>query len=201
MARTLGNLGRLLQLEGAVEEARSMLLEVMQLSAGIGDDRSATVMSIVIAEIDFARGDAQAAAERARENLADHHILRKSTDLRAGQESNLAAYLFALGRDDEARSMALLSIREANYTYAAVPMQHLAAIIAPHHPKRAATLLGYIERVFDETSFSREQTEIYTLERLRSTLREHLDEAEITRLGEIGAALTEDQAFMLVRRR
>jgi predicted ATPase/DNA-binding XRE family transcriptional regulator len=201
MARTLGNLGRLRQLEGAFEDARTMLLEVMQLSSGIGDDRTATVMSIIIAEIDFALGDAQKAADRARKNLANHLILRKSSDLRAGQESNLAAYLFALGRDDEARSMALSAIREANYTYAAVPMQHLAAIIAPRDPNRAATLLGYVERVFAETSFSREKTELYTLQRLTSALRENLDESEIVRFGELGAALTEDQAFKLARRR
>jgi non-specific serine/threonine protein kinase len=201
VARTLGSLGGLRQLQGQFEDARSLMVEVLQLSKEIEDERSAIVMSMNIAETDFALGDAERAAERARENLAQDPMLRKSVDLRATQEANLAAYLFALGQDEEARSMALLALRDADYYYAAVPIQHIAAIISPSDPERAARLLGYSGKILGISGFSVERTEQYTRERLMATLREKLDPALLARLLAEGASMPEEQAHKLARRR
>lgn len=200
IGRAMASLAYLRQIQGQFACARDFMLEVLQLTLDLGDDRAVTALSLNICENDFALGDVDSAVARARSMLAKDPLLRKSTHLRAGLESNLAAYLFALGRNEEARNMALQAIREADSYYAAVPLQHLAAIIAPKDPKVAATLLGYIEKVLAQTHFIRERTETYTLERLNDTLRAALDEEQINDLGRTGAAMTEDQAIKIAKR-
>lgn len=201
VARSLGSLGCLRQIQGEYAQALPIMLECLQLSTEIGDDRSVAVMSLNIAETEFALGEVETAVGHARETLAKDPVIRKVADLRANQQSNLAAYLFALGRDDEARAAALLAIRDADPDYAAVPMQHMAAIFAPHDPKRAARLLGYIERTLSATGYTREYTEQYTFDRLMATLQMLIGPDEIARLERDGAAMSDEQALKLARHR
>jgi predicted ATPase len=200
VSRTLASLGFLRQIQGEYAEAREIMLEVLHLSMEIGDDRAVTALSLNICENDFALGDVEDAVTRARSTLLEDPLVRKSTHLRAGLESNLAAYLFALGREEEARATALQAIRDADYYYTAVPIQHLSAIIAPRDPRRAATLLGYVEKVLSETHFTRQRTEAYTMERLMNSLHAQLDDDEISRLGNTGHAMSEEQAIKIARR-
>lgn len=196
-ARGLTYLAALLQVRGAHEQARTALTDALQTAEDIGDDRMVPTTSMNLAEAEFALGDVERAAERARYNLTFQQMARKTASMRATQEANLSAYLLALGRYDEARTMALAAIRDGTRTLGAVPLQHLAAIISQTDPKRAATLLGYVEGIFEVTAFARQYTERYTYERLLATLRERLTEDEIAQCMGEGVLLNERQARKL----
>jgi tetratricopeptide (TPR) repeat protein len=200
VARALGSLGYLFQNRGDFALARTATLEVLQLTSDIGDDRGSALATMNLAETDFALGEIESAVSRASSNLEHDEVLSKGSGLRATQESNLAAYLVALGRYAEARSMALASIQDSESSYMAIPLQHLTAMLASNHPKRAARLLGYVEKVFAETPFSRQVTEQYTYDFLMSALHQTMEDDEIARLGHEGAAMTEDQILKLARR-
>jgi hypothetical protein len=162
----------------------------------IGDDRMIPTVLMNLAEAEFALGECGSAAERARENLARVEM-RKGIDMRATQEANLSAYLLALGQTDEARAMALNSARDAEKSFVAVPLQHFAAITADTNPRRAATLLGYVEAVFEKIAFTRQYTESYTYDRLIATLRENLEDDALAECLRDGAAMSEKQVRKL----
>jgi tetratricopeptide (TPR) repeat protein len=199
VARALGSLGYLFQNRGDFALARTATLEVLQLASDIGDERGSALATMNLAETDFALGEIDDAVARASSNLEREDLLCKGSEHRAAQESNLAAYLVALGRYDEARSMALASIEDSDTNYLAIPLQHLTAVIAPSHPQRAARLLGYVEKVFALTPFSRQITEQYTYNCIISTLRQTMEDDEIARLGRDGSAMSEDQILKLAR--
>jgi predicted ATPase/DNA-binding XRE family transcriptional regulator len=200
VARAIGSLAYLFQVRGDPLLAHNAMLEVLQIARDVDDDRGVALATMNIAETEFAFGEVERAAARGLGNLTNDNLASIGSELRAAQESNLASYLFALDRQDEARAMALAAIADSDSNYAAVPLQHLAAMVALHHPKRAARILGYVERVFAETPYSRQKTEQYTYDRLMSTLRETIDEDDIARLGREGSAMTEEQILNLARR-
>jgi predicted ATPase/DNA-binding XRE family transcriptional regulator len=200
VARALGSLGYLYQALGDPGLAQTAMLEVLHLAQDVGDERSAALATMNIGETEFALGDAESAVTRGLDNLLNNEVMKTGSEFRAAQESNLAAYLFALGRYDESRSMGFAAIADSDSNYMAVPLQHLTAMLALDHPKRAARLLGYIEKVFAATPYTRQSTEISTYDRLMATLRTTLNDDEIARLGREGAAMTEEQILNLARR-
>lgn len=198
VARGLGYLAYLLHVQGDYHRARAMHLDVLQASRATGDDRMIPIVLKDLAETEFALGHYDHAAERAYENLS-HEFLRNSCDMLATQEANLAAYLLALGRPEEAREMAFASIDDAEGSFVAVPLQHLAASIAYAHPVCASQILGYVEAAFETTAFSRQNTERFTLDYLRSAVRTALDEKAVRAYRKEGAAMTEKQILNLAR--
>lgn len=198
IARGLGYIASLLQVQGAFARARTTLLDVLELARAMGDDRMIPTVVMNLAEAEFALGDTESAAARASENLSNE-VLRKSCDMIATQESNLSVYLLALGRVEEARAMALASIDDGSGSFPAVPLQHFAATIAASHPKIAARLLGYVETVFCANAFSRENTERYTYDRLVATLHEALGAEAVTALAAAGAEMSVEQVLRLAR--
>ena len=200
-ARTLGSIGYLRQVQGEFEEARDIMLAMQHLSAEIGDERGISTGDVNLAEISFALGDVENAIRIARRLLSEDHTFINNAELRATQESNLSAYLFAAGRLNEARSMALRAMHHADVGYSAVPMQHLAAVIASTQPKRAARLLGYVDQALAQSTFARERTEQYTYESLVRTLHDLLSVEDTERLQREGAAMNREQATMLALRR
>ena len=193
VVRGLGYLASLFQVQQDYALACATLLDVLEMVQESGDDRMIPTVAMNLAETEFALGECERAVQRARENLT-HVEMRKSVEMRSTQEANLSAYLFALGRIDEAREMALDSAHDAVKSFVAVPLQHLAAIGAATNPQWAATLLGYVENVFEATGFNREYTERYTYDRLVATLNERLDECEFDECLREGAAMSEKQA-------
>ncbi|MFY9884575.1 MAG: helix-turn-helix domain-containing protein [Candidatus Cybelea sp.] len=198
VARGLGYLASLLLVQREYAQARTTLAEVLETLRELGDDRMIPTASMNLAEAEFALGEYANAAARAGENLA-RISMHKGTDMRATQEANLSVYLLALGRNEEARGMALASLQDAVGSFIAVPLQHLAAIIAADVPKRAATLIGYVETIFEAMAFSRENTERYSHERLMTELRSRLTEDEISQCLCEGAALNESEVIKLAR--
>lgn len=189
-------LASLLQVQGEHVQARATLSRVLELARAIGDDRIVPTASMNLAETEFALGDYASAADRAYENLTNE-VLQKSCDMIATQESNLSVYLLALGRYEEARTMALASIADADKHFIAVPLQHLAASIAHAHPRSAATILGYVDEIFAATAFSRESTERFTYENLMSTLSASMDESSVAECRCSGAAMNQRQVLEL----
>jgi predicted ATPase/DNA-binding XRE family transcriptional regulator len=197
IARALGSLGYLYQTRGDFALAHTATIEMLQLTRAVGDTRNSALAATNLAETEFALGDVQRAAERALSNLMQEEGMTKT--MRATQQANLAVYLLALDKPDDARSMALASVAESDTDYAAIPLQHLAAILAPSHPESAARMLGYVEKVFAATPYMRQRTEQYTYDRLIATLRDTLDDDEIAQLGRQGAAMNEEQVLNLAR--
>jgi predicted ATPase len=202
IATALAAIASGLMMGGRPAEARAAMLEVLELHRALGNEREMCATLLNIAETEFQLGDVESAVARAREFLRDDAV-RADPAAIAIEQSNLAAYLFALDRLDEAHSEALGALRIArdieNYVHAAEALQHLAAIIAQADPGRAARLLGYVDGVLRGSGYTRAFTEQYTHDRLMATLRESLSEARIRALIHEGAGLTEDQAVELAQ--
>ena len=197
-ARGLGYLASLLQVQGDFAQARDLLREVLYAAAAAGDDRMIPTIAMNLAETEFALGDAASAAARARENLLNG-VLQKSCDMIATQEANLSVYLLALGRSDEALAMALASIEDASGAFTAVPLQHFAAAIAQGDPDCAAVILGYVDRAFAATAFTREHTERFSRNYIVEALRS-LDAGAREEYRRQGEAMNERQILERVRR-
>ena len=198
-ARGLGYLASLLQITGDYARARAMLLDVLRMARAMGDDRMIPTIAMNLAETEFALGDFEGAAKRAKENLGNP-VLQKSCDMTATQEANLAAYLLALGRAEEARAMALASIEDAAGSFIAVPLQHVAASIADSDPVAASKILGYVERAFKATAFSRENTERFSYAHLVAAVESALEDAALERYRDEGAAMSEQQVLAIACR-
>jgi predicted ATPase/DNA-binding XRE family transcriptional regulator len=196
VVRGLGYLASLLLVAHEHERARDILIEVLHSLSDVGDDRMTPTVCMNLAEAEFALGERENAARLASENL-ERIEMHKGIDMRATQEANLAVYLLALDRPQEARAMALASLRDAAGSFVAVPLQHLAAVAAVDSPRPAANLLGYVNAVFKTTAFSRETTEQYSHQHLMATLQAQLTDAELTEYLREGAELTESQAIDL----
>jgi tetratricopeptide (TPR) repeat protein len=149
-----------------------------------------------LAETEFALGNSESAAARAQENLGNEALL-KSPEMHATQAANLAVYLFALGKSDDALAAALDAIRYGTGSFVAVPLQHIAAIISPTEPKRAARLLGYVDAAFKSAAFSRQYTETYTYNKLLASLNEALDADALTEYMRDGASMNDKHAVLV----
>ena len=118
-----------------------------------------------------------AAVVRAYENLGSD-ALRGNPRQRANQSCNLAAYLVFLGALDVAVGVGLEALRDAydssDQGLLTLALQHIAAAIARSDPKRAARLLGYVNRAFGATGFKRETTELRSYDVLMSALHDAL---------------------------
>ncbi|HEY2474002.1 MAG TPA: tetratricopeptide repeat protein [Candidatus Cybelea sp.] len=192
------------QMTGRWEKAQRVLLEVLDLAREAGDEPLISITLINLGECAFALGDVEAAIDRARKNLSSSAVAR-NVRLRAVQGSNLALYLLASGRTDDARKMAFAALRDARAAgddaMVAVALQHWAAIIARQDPKRAVRVLGFAQSVFDRIGFKREQAELYSYDMLSSTLTEVLAPGELEVWAVEGASMTEERAVRLAQQK
>ncbi len=186
-------MARNLHFAGRKSEARVYYAEVLAIARATGNDRMRSVVLGNLAEVEFGEGDVTRAIELGRENLETIQGARYIA------LNNLAAYVMALDRFDEARELARKALRlarDAQYVaHVSISIQHLARVgAAKGEPKLAARLLGYSNATFKRNEFSLEHTEQQGNDKLVAALRTMLDERELERLFEEGAALTEDQA-------
>ncbi|MGC2406291.1 MAG: hypothetical protein WA431_07775, partial [Candidatus Cybelea sp.] len=132
--------------------------------------------------------------------LLDGRTIRKNTRLRANVKSNLAAYLIALQREDDARALARAAVSDAREAgdngIMACAIGTLAALRSRSDPRNAARLNGYVDEVFS-AGYIREYTERYTQTLLMERLHQTLSDDEIATLGREGVAMTESQAVRL----
>ena len=122
--------------------------------------------------------------------------------------SNIAAYLIALERYENARISAqdgLAAARDAQWEAGvAWGLQHLAAVAAlwpadDEEPTRgdrfrAARLLGYADARLSGLEALRQYTEQQEYDKTRAALRDALGEDQLAKLMAEGATWTEDQA-------
>jgi diguanylate cyclase (GGDEF)-like protein len=189
---------------GDVDGALPFFAEALDTYVRIGADQSIGVLAGNRAEAEFSVGSVALAMELAE---------RARTALRAaGQEQalawnlcNMAAYLIAQDRWDEARATAREGLDRARERRMQVKivwaLQHLAAAAAlrtrePSDAHRcAAALLGFADRQLAALGAHRMHTERQEYERLVATLHLVLGEPETAALARRGAEWSEDRAI------
>lgn len=188
------------QWAGDLPGARQRYSEALAAARSAEFERGAAGITIWLAEAEFRGGDAEAALRLARETLG---VYRKTGD--AGSLAlvpcNMAAYLSALRRYDEARTAgreALTAARDAQFSVVfAFTLQHLAAIAAsgPSGDRsRAARILGYVDAQVTALEALREYTEQQEYDVMLPALREALGEDGLSKLMAEGSTWSEDQA-------
>jgi predicted ATPase/class 3 adenylate cyclase len=191
--RTLRRLATARVHAGDRATARSLYAEALEIFKAAGAERNVAFVATFLAELEFQEGDAEAAVRLAAEALASD---REVPDrIRAMfTSSNMAAYLVALDRYDEAREHArealTLAARQENAVLVATTLQHLAACVALRpgeeeakaNKARAASLIGFVDARLTELENHREFTEQQEYDRAIAALRETFDQIELERL-------------------
>src|SRR5271165_2764844 len=199
VARALGSIGVAFEKAGRFAESRRTALEFLDTARELGDQLMFCAGLTNLAEAEFSAGEIESAVRRLEELLATK-VIRKNIRLRAHSKSNLAAYLIALQREDEARTLARAAVFDAREVgergIMACAIGTLATLRACSDPRSAAKLIGYVDGVF-AAGYIREYTERYTQALLMERLRQTLSDDEIAALGREGTALTESQAVRL----
>ena len=185
-------------IRGASDEARKGFSEALAVARTLADEQLMATVLGNLAELSFAEGDVDKAIVSGEESLALRVKAKNATGTANGY-TNLAAYHLARGEVERAKALAREAIRWAREGQSQLMLvwiiQHLTVIRAREgDPKAAARLLGYVNKMFLESGFTREPTEQWSYEQLMVALHEHLTDDEIGMLGAEGAAWTEDQA-------
>jgi predicted ATPase len=207
VALALGDIGGARNRRGDADGAREAYAEAFAYHRSHGFDRQAASIAGNLAEVEFGSGQAEAALRYARSTL-DGHLMLGNQRAVAIDLFNMAAYLIALDRFDEARTAAVESLgtsRELGARlFVAVTLQHLAAVMAlapvadaaaaRSRQQRAQCLLGFIDERFAEFGSVREYTERQEYDRVNAVLRASLGDDECAKLAARGRGWSEDRA-------
>ena len=188
--------------------ARSFYAEALEIFKAAGAERLAAAVASNLAEAEFRGGNAPQALLLAAEALASTDSARFTYRV-AFLFCNMAAYLVAMGRYDEARSRAREALelgRGVHYDVAvAWALQHLAAVATLQSCNdlasvqagraRAVRLLSYVDARLAALGALREYTEQQEYDRIVAALRGALGADELARLMGDGRAWTEDRAI------
>jgi predicted ATPase/class 3 adenylate cyclase len=204
---SLENLAIARSAAGDLAGARKFYGEALAIFKASGAERLAAAVATNLAEAEFRDGNALAALTLAQQALATDRAAI-FTGRTAFLMCNIAAYLVALARYDEARMSAregLTMARTLRYEVTvAWALQHLAAVAAlrPNGDpagartdgERAARLLGYVNARLAALDTQRQYTEEMEHGAVLAALREGLGEEELARLMDEGRAWREDEA-------
>jgi predicted ATPase/class 3 adenylate cyclase len=192
---------------GDVAGARPLFAEALAMFRSIGAERVISTIAGNLAEAEFHEGNAVEALRLENEALttyrAFNHRLGAAISL-----GNIAAYLIALERYEEARISAqngLAAARNAHWEAGVVwGLQHLAAAAAlwpADHEEptrgdrvRAARLLGYVDARLNGLEALRQHTEQQEHDKMFAALRDALGEDQLEKLMAEGATWTEERA-------
>lgn len=201
----LHGLGTARELAGDLPGARQRYREALAEAKTIGADESVANIATSLAEAEFRGGDAPAALRLAAEALTILSGFGNTDTVRAARY-NLAAYLVALRRFDEARVAArdgVTAARDAQSSLAlAFALQHLAATGALRPDtdaeslevrRRSVRILGYVDARFGAFEVMRDYTERQEYETMIPALSDALGQAELSKLLAEGSAWSEDQ--------
>jgi len=199
VARNLGVRGGIANNRGAFAEGRDLYAQSLAAYKALGDELGAAIVLGNLAELEFADGHPEQALRSVSEALEMDP--RRGVDAlnMSVYRNNSAAYRTALGDIDGALALArdgLTFARQAQDALnVAIALQHLALLMALlGQEQSAARFLGYADVQLKELGATRETTERWGYEKLMTTLREHLSDAEIRKLAAEGATWSEDQA-------
>ena len=200
----LESLGTARYLAGDIDGARALLGEGLAIARDTAHWQLAATVSLALAKAEFRAGDAEAALRVAGGAEAAYRAWNDAPNV-ASARSDAAAYLIALDRYDEASAhvrAAIGPLRDAQRDVAlTVALQHVAAIAAlrrgdgaTDEAKRAASLLGYVDRRVRELDAVRELAEERERERAVAALEAALGASALERLMREGSTWGEDQA-------
>ena len=187
--------------------ARTCFAEALDIAAATGHWQLAATVSLRLAEAEFRGGDASSALRLATEALVAYRTANDAPNV-ATTQSDVAAYLVALGRYDEALAHAretLTPLRDAQRDVCLVfTLQHLAAIAALRPSQevegaddgrlRAARLLGYVDVRATALGALREFTDQQEYDNVIAALCDSLGREPLARLMDEGQAWSEDFA-------
>jgi predicted ATPase/class 3 adenylate cyclase len=192
-----------------VAGARQYYAEALAVYRSTGAERN--VIALSLAEAEFRGGHALAALRMAEEALAVCRAFN-NTFTAANALCNMAAYLVALERYDEARTAArdgLAAACDAQFEMdVAFSLQHLAASVAlrPNvetqsrdELARAACLLGYVDARVAALEALREYTEQQEYDKMLFALRDRLGADDFARRIAEGSTWSEDHAVAEAR--
>jgi len=188
------DLGQARQFGGDLAGARTWFTHALVKCRALGAERIAAAVASNLGESEFRAGNAEAALQLVQESLAAHRAGNYSLNV-AINLANMAAYLIALDRYDEAREVvrgAIPAARDPDDGYGIVLLLQRAAAIAALRPAddqesarddllRAGRLLGYVDRNIGSIAKA-EYTEQSEYERALAALRRRLDLGELVRL-------------------
>lgn len=167
MSNCLRSLALARGFSGDMAAARPLVERCRDLAHRLGDERGLVSSEITLAELTFADNEPERAIAVARRILDARKPNRRQLAVALG---NLTAYLFCLGRHEEARFTLLLSLAEARaigHRSCVARLVEIAAGLAAISGDVgcSAKLLGYGEAFYARGEASREQTEERVLAR------------------------------------
>lgn len=199
----LEDLARARSLSNDLAGARARYAEAHAVYKGFPDEQQAVNVATNLADAEFLAGNALTALTLTDEALTFDRALNNTRAI-ANDLCNMAAYLIALDRYDEARAYARDAVVLARDLQVQVlltlSLQRLAVVAALREAEhgrdektRAARLLGYVDARLTALDVSREYTEQREYDRMMVALRDGLGEA-LAKLMDEGRAWSEDQA-------
>ncbi len=197
-ASLLAILAHARSVSGRQAEARSYYAEALAAFRAIDDERGFANTSANLAEAEFLAGDRDEALRIAERGLAGGYIF----DLNAF--ANVAAYLVALNRFDEALVQARKAVELARERKQGIALmwslQHVAAVEAlrattASSASRAARLLGFVDARLAAFRVPRQFTEQQEYDRAQRSLLRTLGNELLSREMADGAATNDDEAI------
>jgi predicted ATPase/class 3 adenylate cyclase len=187
--------------------ARARFAEALDVAAATGHWQLAATVSLNLAEAEYRGGDPSAALRIAGEAFVAYRDGCEKPNAATAQ-SDMAEYLVALGRYDEALANAcetITPLRDGQREVAlAFTLQHLAAIAAlrpngdpaaaDDDRARAARLLGYVDARAAALEAMREYADRQEYEKTLAALREALGAQRLAQLMDEGRTWSEDHA-------
>ncbi len=190
--------------------ARTHHAEALAIFKTLGAARGAAIVASNLAEVEFLAGDAEAALRLAADALATYRVL-KYTNIVTHALVNIAGYLVALTRYDEARAHAREALELAREleleTIAVSAIQHLAAVAALKPQSEVertsqvratgARLTGFVDARLDALQIERESdyTEQQEYDRVLAALRGWTTDENLADLMASGAAMNVERAI------
>lgn len=193
-------------LAGDLATSQAYYAEADRTFREVGDESSAAICTGNLAEAEYHAGNAVKALQMASDALTRY---RRQDRIQTFALANMAAYLIALGRFDEARRRAVEALelaREQRQDVAlAWAMQHLAAVAAlrqddevetsPTRHARAARLLGYVDARLAALGAPRQFTEQQEYLRVLEALTRTFDQDALATRMAYGSTMTEESAI------
>ena len=169
----LQNLSAVLLILGRLEEARTALIEGIEIAGRLGANHLERGLMANLGEIEFALGnlsEAVAIAERCLARVGDDE------EMRARGQRNLASYLVVAGEYERAEAAAreavALAVKAESDLHVAIAGQPVALCYAVRgETLRAATMLGFADAAYDRAGSVREPTEAAVKERIEDELQ------------------------------
>jgi tetratricopeptide (TPR) repeat protein len=199
VARALNAQAAIEQDVSGIAAAREGYAQALAAFKALGNDVGIATVLSNLGELEFTDGHPERALAMNTEML--EILLRgKNASHIATGYVNGAAYRLALGDLAGARESLHEGLRVGrkarDEAQIATLLQHLGLLAGlSGDSRRAAQLLGHVDRRFAEMGSKREPTERWGYDKLLAALRDAMDEDEVARLSAEGATWSEDRAI------